>query len=106
MRQTTIITKCDHCQRTLKLDTFGKNEQLTVVNLQIQNRADPRANLHVFAQTESELLDFCNLYCLKEYIDDHFRACHDALTKADLEERPTQEDLTDDLADKEPGGLL
>ncbi len=106
MRQTTITKICDQCKRTLKPDSYNKNDLLTVSGLQIQSTADSRANLHVSALTDSELLDFCSPYCLKEYVDEHFKACHAALAKSDLEGQIAQDDLTDALADKEPGELL
>ena len=106
MRKTIITKTCDHCGATLKPDSFNSKDQLVVAGLQIQNAVDSRANLAFVARTEDQLMDFCNPYCIREYITDHFKAVQDALEKSDLEEQHALDDLTDVLADKEPGELI
>ena len=106
MRKTTITKICDHCGTALKPESFSADDQLTVSDLQIQSTADSRATLHVSALTDSELLDFCSVYCLKGFIETNIKAVRDELERADLEKQRAQNDLTGELADKEPGELL
>lgn len=106
MRKTTITKICDHCGATLKPESFSADDQLTVTNLNVQSISDPRAAINIKATIDKDLFDFCSVYCLKGFIETNIKAVREELEKADLEKQHALDDLTDVLADKEPGELL